>query len=105
MNYFYYFLQASLVVLIIYTIPKLWALTFEWPAIPTIPKLPEGILRSFTPYQEMLIFLLVAFFTIVIVEKWLKHLFVQRTPMSDEDKPNIKLTTNMGTFGNLLMKK
>jgi len=108
MNYLYYFIQASLVVLLIYTIPKIWATTLPpLPALPGMPKLPQGLVRTFAPYQEMIIFLIVSFFTIVMVEKWLKHLFVLPVSIEDKykDKDKIKLTTKVGTFGTMLMKK
>ena len=107
MNYLYYFIQACLVVLIIYTIPKLWAMSFTLPSlssIPKLPSLPQGITKPLEPYQQILIFLFVAFFTITIVEKWLRHFFVSYDSEEEETDDGIRLTSKIGTFGTMLMK-
>jgi len=106
MNYLYFFIQACLVVIIIYAIPKLWAMSFTLPTLPSLkmPRLPQGIAKPLEPYQQLLIFLFVSFFTITIVEKWLRHLFFSYDSEEETDD-GIRLSTKMGTFGTMLMKK
>ena len=106
-NYLWYFLEASIVVLIMYAIPKIWATTFTMPTLPKmpqIPSIPKGISAGLEPYQQVLVFLIVAFFTISIVEKWLSKFFISydQESLPDDGK---RLSTKLGTFGTYLSQR
>jgi hypothetical protein len=108
-NYLWYFLEACIVVLIMYAIPKIWASTFTLPTLPKlpqIPSIPKGISAGLEPYQQVLVFLTVAFFTISIVEKWASKFFIsldQESPELPDDGK--RLSSNLGTFGTYISKK